>query len=106
MNRDAWQPVSREVAGEAVTYRGYSIVPMRETFPETNRVGKTVRTRFDVIEHLTVPGAAQPLSTRVKTCVSRVSAEGWIDAYGEHAEPKAVVEEPDDEGDDDEAGEA
>ncbi len=73
--------VRREPAGEVVPYRGYLLAPMRETFGEDPATGR-VRSRWDVLEQIRIEG--QPtLINRVKTCASRVTAEGWVDSFGE-----------------------
>lgn len=72
----------REPLGEPIAYRGYTIRQMRETVTHAPAQGSTahptVRTRFDVIEHVGQP----PLENRRKTCVSLTTAQGWIDVYG------------------------
>lgn len=81
--------VSREPAGPEMPYRGYVLIPMRETIRFGDDAGTRERMRWDVIEHVQVEG--QPtLKNRVKTCASQISAEGWVDSFGEPTDAPAA----------------
>lgn len=72
----------RAPSGEAYAYRGYTIAPMAETPVDASR--SSSRTRWDVLETIQAAGA-EPLVTVRKTCASKITAEGWVDAYGDPA---------------------
>lgn len=78
--------ITREQDGEAVDYRGFSIVPMRECVTDGSLGGRKTRNRCDILERVPPPDGGEPLVMRVKTCASLVSAKGWIDAFAIPAE--------------------
>ncbi len=78
--RYSTRPVKREPAGDPVLYRGYALIPMRETFDTPK--GPLLRPRWDVLRCLDA-GAAVGADSRVKTCASRLTAEGWVDTFGD-----------------------
>ncbi len=84
---------ARRTDGEPYASRGYTIVRVIETLLAPSRMTPSERSRWDVLETLQVPGAP-PLVTRRKTCASKVSAEGWVDAYGEIADDNAPADAP------------
>ena len=69
----------RVPSGEPVSYNGHLIVPVRETV-ETAKGKSTERMRYDVMGLR--PTAAEVPWLR-KTCASLVTAQGWIDVYGD-----------------------